>query len=152
MIPAGTYTALIVEAFQALIDRQAAAGITGIVPVGTTGESATLSKDEHIEVIRLAVEHNAGRMKVIAGTGANATSPSQEGLYQHYKLVADNTSLPIMLYSIPGRSVIEITEETAARLANECENICCTKEAGGRPERVSSLREAVPEYRAGSDG
>jgi len=177
---AGTFTALITpfrngqidrDAFKALINQQAAAGITGIVPVGTTGESSTLNREEHLEVIRLAVEFNAGRMIVLAGTGANSTSeaieltkaaaelgadaslqvtpyynkPSQEGLYQHYKAIAAATDLPIMLYSVPGRAVIEIAPETAARLAKECPTIVALKEAGGRPERITQLKAAVPE-------
>lgn len=176
----GTYTALITPfhhgeidraAFQALIDRQVDAGIDGIVPVGTTGESPTLRSDEHIEVIQLAVEYAAGRCEVVAGTGANATAeaieltqaaekvgatgslqvcpyynkPSQEGLYHHFKAVADATSLPVMLYSIPGRSVIEIEVETAARLAADCENITAIKEAGGSVDRVNQLVQGLPE-------
>lgn len=176
----GTYTALITPfrdgridqpAFKALIDRQVEAGIDGIVPVGTTGESPTLNSTEHIEVIRLAVEYAAGRCQVVAGTGANSTSeaieltqeaeksgatgslqvcpyynkPSQEGLYQHFKAVADATSLPIMLYSIPGRSVIEIAVETAGRLAADCGNITAIKEAGGSVDRVNQLVQALPE-------
>ena len=177
---AGTFTALITpfrdgrldhEAFKALIDRQVTAGITGIVPVGTTGESPTLNPDEHLEVIKAAVEFADGRTLVVAGSGANSTSeaihlteaaekaganaslqvcpyynkPSQEGLYQHYKAVAENTGLPIMLYSVPGRSVIEIGIETVARLANDCENIIANKEAGGSVERVNQLMQAVPQ-------
>lgn len=175
----GTYTALITPfrddridaaAFQALIERQIAAGITGIVPVGTTGESPTLDMDEHIEVIRLAVEFAAGRCQVLAGTGANATKeaieltqaaeklgatgtlqvcpyynkPSQEGLYRHFKTIAENTGLPVMLYSVPGRSGIEIGVETTARLAADCPNIVAIKEAGGSVERVNQLFQAVP--------
>ena len=137
----GTHTALItpfrdgkvdIPAFQALIERQIAGGVDGIVPVGTTGESPTLDTAEHIEVIRLAVEFAAGRCQVIAGSGANATAeaieltraaeqagatgtlqvcpyynkPSQEGLYQHFRAIAAETSLPVMLYSVPGRSVV----------------------------------------------
>jgi len=176
----GTYTALITPfrnsqidetAFKALIDRQAEAGITGIVPVGTTGESATLTTKEHLEVIRLAIEYNAGRMQVVAGTGANSTQeaieltkaaaemgvdgslqvtpyynkPSQEGLYQHYKAISSATDLPIMLYSVPGRAVIEIAPETAARLAADCPTVKAIKEAGGCPERVDALRNALPD-------
>jgi 4-hydroxy-tetrahydrodipicolinate synthase len=175
----GTYTALITPfrdgridaaAFQALIERQIAAGITGIVPVGTTGESPTLDMDEHIEVIRLAVEYAAGRCQVLAGTGANATreaieltqaaeklgasgtlqvcpyynKPSQQGLYLHFKSIAENTALPVMLYSVPGRSGIEIGVETTARLAADCANIVAIKEAGGSVERVNQLFQAVP--------
>ncbi len=177
---AGTFTALITpfrdgsldhEAFKALIDRQVAAGITGIVPVGTTGESPTLGRKEHLRVIELAVEYAAGRIKVIAGTGANATSeaihltteaaklgvdatlqvcpyynkPSQEGLYQHYRAIAQCSDLPIMLYSIPGRSVIEIAVETIARLAADCPTIIANKEAGGDPERVTQIKAALPD-------
>lgn len=177
---AGTFTALITpfrdgrvdhDAFKALIDRQVAAGITGIVPVGTTGESPTLTTEEHLEVIQAAVAYAEGRIKVIAGSGANATAeaihltqaaeaagadaslqvcpyynkPSQEGLYQHYKAVAENTGLPLMLYSIPGRSVIEIAIDTVARLANDFDNIVANKEAGGSVDRVNQLVQAVPE-------
>jgi len=176
----GTYTALItpfrdgridVSAFQSLIERQIAGGVDGIVPVGTTGESPTLDMDEHIEVIRLAVECAAGRCTVIAGAGANATAeaielteaaakigadatlqvcpyynkPSQEGLYQHYKAIAAATDLPIMLYSVPGRSSIEIAPETAARLAADCPTITAIKEAGGSVDRINQLVQALPE-------
>jgi 4-hydroxy-tetrahydrodipicolinate synthase len=176
----GTYTALITPfrdgqidraAFAALIERQVEAGVDGIVPVGTTGESPTLDHDEHIEVIRLAVEFAAGRIQVVAGTGSNATSeaidltqaaaaagatatlqvcpyyskPSQEGLYQHFRAVAAATPLPVMLYSIPGRSVIEIAIDTVARLAADCPMITGIKEAGGSVDRVNQLVQAVPE-------
>jgi len=176
----GTYTALITPfrdgkvdraAFQALIERQIAAGIDGVVPVGTTGESPTVDRDEHIEVIRLAVESAAGRCRVIAGTGANATAeaielteaaeklganatlqvcpyynkPSQEGLYRHFKAVAGATSLPVMLYSVPGRSGVEIGVETTARLAADCPNVTSIKEAGGSVERVNQLVQALPD-------
>ena len=176
----GTHTALITpfrngvidtDAFQALIERQVAAGIDGIVPCGTTGESPTLGRKEHLEVIALAVKFAAGRIKVIAGTGANATAeaihltteaaklgvdgslqvcpyynkPSQEGLYQHYKAIANATDLPIMLYSIPGRSVIEIAVDTISRLAADCPTIIANKEAGGDPERVTQIRAALPD-------
>jgi 4-hydroxy-tetrahydrodipicolinate synthase len=176
----GTYTALVTpfrngeidrDAFRALIDAQVEAGIDGVVPVGTTGESPTLSHDEHLEVVRLAVEYAAGRVEVVAGTGANSTreaveltraaeeagatgslqvcpyynKPSQEGLYHHYRTIADSTSLPIMLYSIPGRSVIEIAVDTVARLAADCPNIVAVKEAGGSVDRVNQLVSALPE-------
>ncbi|MBG7606892.1 MAG: 4-hydroxy-tetrahydrodipicolinate synthase [Verrucomicrobia bacterium] len=176
----GTHTALItpfqngtidVPAFEALIERQIAGGINGIVPVGTTGESPTLGAEDHIEVIRLAIQAAKGRIKVIAGTGANSTSeaieltqaaeklgadaslqvcpyynkPSQEGLYLHFKAIADSTSLPIMLYSVPGRSSIEIAPETAARLAADCKNITAIKEAGGSVDRINQLVQALPD-------
>ena len=176
----GTHTALITpfrngevdtDAFRALIDRQVKGGVDGIVPCGTTGESLTLGRKEHLRVIELAVEYAAGRIKVIAGTGANATSeaihltteaaklgvdatlqvcpyynkPSQEGLYQHYKAIAQCSDLPIMLYSIPGRSVIEIAVDTIARLAADCPTIIANKEAGGDPERVTQIKAALPD-------
>ncbi len=176
----GIHTALItpfrdgmidVPAFQALIERQIAAGVDGVVPVGTTGESPTLDTEEHIEVIRLAIETAQGRVKVIAGTGANSTAeaieltqaaeklgasaslqvcpyynkPSQEGLYLHFRAIANNTSLPIMLYSVPGRSSIEIAPETAARLASDCKNIVAIKEAGGSVDRINQLVQVLPE-------
>ena len=176
----GTYTALItpfqngeidVDAFKSLINRQILAGIDGIVPVGTTGESPTLDTEEHIEVIRLAVEFAAGRCEVIAGTGANSTSeaielteaaeaigataslqvcpyynrPSQEGLFLHFRAIAESTALPIMLYSVPGRSAIEIAPETAARLAAECPTIVAIKEAGGSVDRINQLVQALPD-------
>lgn len=176
----GTHTALItpfhngdvdIDAFEALIERQVAGGVDGIVPCGTTGESPTLGRKEHLRVIELAVKFAAGRIKVIAGTGANATAeaihltteaakigvdgtlqvcpyynkPSQEGLYQHYKAIAQCTDLPIMLYSIPGRSVIEIAVDTIARLDADCPTIIANKEAGGDPERVTQIKAAVSE-------
>ncbi|MGE9268225.1 MAG: 4-hydroxy-tetrahydrodipicolinate synthase [Verrucomicrobiales bacterium] len=177
---AGTHTALITpfrngtldrEAFGKLIEQQVAAGIDGIVPVGTTGESPTVNNDEHLDVIKAAVDFAKGRLKVIAGTGANSTAeaieltkaaedlgadaslqvcpyynkPSQEGLYLHYKAVAEATALPIMLYSVPGRSVAEIAPETAARLAQDCPNINSIKEAGGSVDRINQLVQALPE-------
>jgi len=176
---AGAHTALITPfknrefdepAFRALIDRQFDGGISGIVPVGTTGESPTLCHSEHERVIEVAIEQAAGRGPVIAGTGSNSTreaisltqaaekaganasllvcpyynKPPQEGLFQHYKAIADSTALPIMLYSIPGRCGIEIAIETAVRLSEACPNIQAIKEAGGSVERVSQLRNALP--------
>ncbi|MBJ7395307.1 MAG: 4-hydroxy-tetrahydrodipicolinate synthase [Akkermansiaceae bacterium] len=175
----GIYTALITPfrdgeidepAFKSIIERQIAAGVDGIVPVGTTGESPTLDTDEHLEVIRLAVEFVAGRCQVVAGTGANATSeaielteaaealgatgslqvcpyynkPSQEGVYLHYKAIAECSNLPLMLYSVPGRSGIEIAPETVARLAADCPTITAIKEAGGSVDRVNQLVQALP--------
>ncbi len=175
----GTHTALITpfrngevdtDAFRSLIDRQVEGGVDGIVPCGTTGESPTLGRKEHLHVIELAVKYAAGRVKVIAGTGANATAeaihltteaaklgvdatlqvcpyynkPSQEGLYQHYKAIAEATDLPVMLYSIPGRSVIEIEVDTIARLASDCPTIIANKEAGGNPERVTRIKSKLP--------
>jgi 4-hydroxy-tetrahydrodipicolinate synthase len=175
----GTFTALVTPfqngqvdeaAFTRLIEAQIAAGITGIVPVGTTGESPTLDAVEHLRVIELAVKTADGRCQVIAGTGSNSTAeavsmtkeaehagataallvapyynkPSQEGLFRHFRAIADATKLPIVLYSIPGRCGVEIAIETVARLADECPNIVAIKEAGGAVERVSQLRAALP--------
>lgn len=186
----GLYTAIITpfrnnevdyDAFRKLIDAQAAAGVDGIVPVGTTGESPTLTHTEHMEVIAKAIEFSAGRMKVIAGTGSNSTTeaivmtqeaaklgadgtlqvcpyynkPSQEGLYRHFKAIAECSPLPIVLYSIPGRSGIEIAVDTAARLAKDCPTIVAIKEAGGSVDRVNQLAQALPEDFAilcGDDG
>lgn len=177
---AGTYTALVTpfrngqvdhEGFRKLIEAQIAGGVDGIVPVGTTGESPTLSHDEHREVIKAAVEIAAGRVKVVGGTGSNSTDeaigltqdaekagadgalivapyynkPSPEGLYRHFRAIAENSKLPIVLYSIPGRCGIEIGVPVVARLAEDCPSIVAIKEAGGSVERVSQLRQALPE-------
>lgn len=176
----GTYTALVTpfrdgkidrETFRALIDHQVKGGIDGVVPVGTTGESPTVSYDEHFELIAMAVEFAAGRCQVMAGTGSNSTveaiettvkaeelgansalvvapyynKPSQEGVYRHFRAIAESTKLPIMLYSIPGRCGIEIAVETVARLAADCPNIRSIKEAGGNVERVHQLRAVLPD-------
>lgn len=176
---AGTHTALVTpfrggqfdaDAFRGLIEEQIAGGITGIVPVGTTGESPTLDSDEHNEVIHAAIEAAKGRCLVMAGTGSNATSeaialtseaerlgadaallvapyynkPSQEGLYRHFRAISESVKIPIVLYSIPGRCGVEIGVETIVRLANDCPNIRAIKEAGGSVERVSQLRSVLP--------
>jgi 4-hydroxy-tetrahydrodipicolinate synthase len=176
----GTHTALVTpfrddrideEAFRDLIEFQISEGISGIVPVGTTGESPTLPHDEHNEAIRIAVEAAAGRCHVIAGTGSNSTTeaialtqeaerigataallvtpyynkPSQEGLYRHYRAVAESVAIPLVLYSIPSRCGIEIGLDTAVRLATDCPNIRAIKEAGGSVERVSALRQVLPD-------
>ena len=145
-------------AFRNLIDKQFDNGISGVVPMGTTGESPTHSHEEHVRVVQLAVEQAAGRGLVIAGTGSNSTreaveltqeaeiakadaallvtpyynKPSQEGLFQHFRAIAESTELPIMLYSIPGRCHIQIEIDTMIRLAEACKNIRAVKEAGGR--------------------
>lgn len=158
------------EAFRNLIDKQFENGIKGVVPVGTTGESPTLTTEEHHRVIELAVKQTHGRGLVIAGTGSNSTreaidltqaaelagadaallvtpyynKPSQEGLFQHYRAIAESTELPLMLYSIPGRCHISIEVETISRLLEECPNVKAIKEAGGVTERVRQLRAALP--------
>lgn len=168
-------------ALKALIDFQFDNGVSGVVPCGTTGESPTLDHDEHTRVIKLTVENARGRGVVMAGTGSNSTreaieltqeaeaagataslqvapyynKPTPEGLFQHFKAVADNTKLPIMLYSIPGRCGIEIGLDVIVRLAEACPNIRAIKEAGGNPERVSQMKQLLPadfEILSGDDG
>jgi len=174
----GTYTAIVTpfrdgaideDAFEDLVRFQIKGGVDGIVPVGTTGESPTVDFAEHIRVIELAVKFAAGKIKVLAGTGANATreaieltqaaeqagadgslqvapyynKPTQEGLFQHFKAIARATKLPIVLYSIPGRCGVEIGVETVKRLAADCKNIVGIKESGGSCDRVSQLRAAL---------
>src|SRR5580658_1444231 len=174
----GTYTAIVTpfrggqldeDALERLIKFQIKGGVDGIVPVGTTGESPTVNSEEHIKIVALSVEFAAGKIKVLAGTGSNATTeaihltqeaekagadgsmqvapyynkPTQEGLYQHFKAIAKATKLPIVLYSIPGRCGIEIAVETVKRLAADCKNIIGIKEAGGSCDRVSQLRAAT---------
>lgn len=162
------------------VHTQIEQGVDGLVPVGTTGESPTLSTDQHIRVIRTVVKTAQGRVPVIAGTGSNSTEealhltreadeagadaflqvapyynkPSQEGVFQHFSRIAESTSKPLVLYSIPGRCGIEIAVETVARLSAACPNIRHIKEAGGQVERVRQLREACPEVTvlSGDDG
>ncbi|PKH21757.1 4-hydroxy-tetrahydrodipicolinate synthase [Enterobacterales bacterium CwR94] len=151
-----------------LIDYHVASGTAAIVSVGTTGESATLSHDEHGDVVMLTLDLAAGRIPVIAGTGANATAeaisltkrfentgvvgcltvvpyynrPTQEGLYQHFKAIAESTSLPQMLYNVPSRTGCDMLPETVGRLA-KIENIIGIKEATGNLSRVSQIQELV---------
>jgi 4-hydroxy-tetrahydrodipicolinate synthase len=174
----GTYTAIVTPfkngqidepALERLIKQQIKGGVDGIVPVGTTGESATLDYEEHIHVIALAVKFAHGKIKVMAGTGGNSTKeaiyltqqaekvgadatlqvapyynkPTQEGVFQHFHAVARSTKLPVILYSIPGRCGIEIAVDTVDRLAHDSVNIVGIKEAGGNPDRVSQLRAAL---------
>jgi 4-hydroxy-tetrahydrodipicolinate synthase len=176
----GTFTALVtpfrngdvdLAALEKLIEAQIAAGITGIVAIGTTGESPTLTHDEKEEVIARAVEIANGRCKVLAGTGSNSTrdaiaatkfaekagadgallvapyynKPSQEGLFRHFKAIAEATAVPIILYNIPGRCSVDILPDTVARLAKACRNIVSIKEASGSVERVGELRRRLPD-------
>ena len=152
-----------------LIEFQIESGIHGIVPCGTTGESATLDFDEHKRVIDLTVKTVAGRVPVIAGTGANNTSeaieltesakssgadavlsvapyynkPSQEGLYRHFKAIVEAVDIPMFLYNVPGRTVIHIQPETVARLA-EIPNIIGIKEACGDLNQISDVIRFCP--------
>ena len=174
----GTYTAIVTPfknggvdetALNRLIQLQIRGGVDGIVPVGTTGESPTVDYEEHICIIERSVKFARGKIKVIAGTGANSTGeaihltkqaenvgadgslqvapyynkPTQEGLFQHFRAIARATKLPIVLYNIPGRCGVEIGVETVRRLAGECKNIVGIKEAGGSADRVSALRAAL---------
>lgn len=152
-----------------LVSFQIKGGIDGIVPVGTTGESPTLSHEEHMEVIRATVAASRGRVPVIAGTGSNSTEeaieltrlahaagadamlvvapyynkPSQEGLFRHYCAVADATDRPVILYSIPGRCGIEIGIPVVERLVARYKHVRWIKEAGGSVDRVDQLKQAL---------
>ena len=165
---------------ESLVESQIGAGIDGLVPVGTTGESPTLNTEQHIGVIKTVVEVAAGRVPVIAGTGANSTEealeltrmaeavgadaflqvapyynkPSQEGVFRHFEKIANNTTKPIVLYSIPSRCGIEIAVDTVARLSQACPNVQTIKEAGGDVQRVHALRKACPQVTvlSGDDG
>lgn len=172
----GAYTAIVTPfnkngqvdygKLRALIDLQIKAGIDGIVPVGTTGESPTVDVAEHEKIIAVAIEACRGKVKVIAGTGANSTSeaidltkhalaagadgtlqvtpyynkPNQEGLYRHFSAVAD-LGLPVVLYNVPGRSGREIDVATIARLSKH-PTVVCVKEAGGSVDRVTQILRA----------
>lgn len=158
------------DALKKLLDWHIEEGTHGIVAVGTTGESATLDMDEHTEVISFVVKHVAGRIPVIAGTGANSTTeaifltqrakdagadacllvapyynkPTQEGLYQHHLAIAKAVDIPQILYNVPGRTAVDMLPETVARLS-EVENIVGIKEATGDMERLKAIQALVPE-------
>jgi 4-hydroxy-tetrahydrodipicolinate synthase len=173
----GIYTALITpfkdgkvdeNAFQSFVQWQMDEGVHGLVPCGTTGESPTLSHEEHNRVVELCVEVAKGKVPVMAGTGSNSTEeaimmtqyaqkagadaalivapyynkPSQEGLFQHFKAIHDAVDLPIVVYNIPGRSVVNITDDTLARLS-ELPNIAGVKDATGDLARVYTLRSKI---------
>ncbi len=155
--------------FRSLIDWHVAEGTDGIVVVGTTGESPTVNVEEHCQLIRVAVEHVAGRVPVIAGTGANSTAeavelarfaqqagadahlsvvpyynrPTQEGLYRHFRTIAEAVELPLILYNVPGRTVADLANDTTLRLA-EIPNIVGLKDATGNIDRACDLIERVP--------
>jgi len=161
--------ALDLDALRRLVDWHIAEGTDGIVIVGTTGESPTVSYDEHCTLIRVAVEQAAGRVPVIAGTGANSTTeaieltecakaagaaaalsvvpyynkPTQEGLYQHYRKIAEAVDLPLILYNVPGRTVADLANDTALRLA-EVPGIIGLKDATGSMERAGDLLRRAP--------
>ncbi|MCD4779360.1 MAG: 4-hydroxy-tetrahydrodipicolinate synthase [Candidatus Omnitrophica bacterium] len=146
-------------------------GTNGILPCGTTGESPTLSHDEHKRVVELCIEVAGGKVPILAGTGSNSTSeavaltkhaaragadaalvvtpyynkPMQEGLYQHFKAIADNVDIPIILYNIVGRTARNIETETVVRLANDCKNIIGVKEASGSLDQMQAVKLYCPE-------
>ena len=169
----GLYTALITPfshgavdygKLKEIVEMQIAGGVDGILPTGTTGESPTLSVEEHLEVLEKVIEYANGRCKIMAGTGANCTEeaikltrrakamgadsclqvtpyynkPTQEGLYRHFSKIADDCGLPSVLYNVPGRTGVAIAADTIARLASN-PNIVAVKEAGGSVERVSEI-------------
>ena len=175
----GSFTALVTpfkngsvdeEAFRALVDWQIAEGTNGLVPVGTTGESPTLSHDEHKLVVEWCIDQSDGRVPVIAGAGSNSTAeavelsrhaeqagasavlvvtpyynkPTQEGLYQHYKAINDAIGIPIIIYNIPARSIVDMSVDTMARLY-ELKNIAGVKDATANMTRVSQQRAAMGE-------
>ncbi len=155
-------------AFVALLERQIAAGVHGVVPMGTTGESASLHLDEHKRVVDLCVQTAAGRIRVIAGAGASATDkaidlvrhaktvgadgalvvtpyynrPSQEGLARHFEAIAEAVQLPVLLYNVPGRTGVDLANETAARLAAH-PNVVGIKDATGELGRISWMRANI---------
>ncbi len=161
--------ALDYDAYRRLIEWQIAEGTNGIVAVGTTGESPTVDHDEHCELIRIAVETARRRVPVIAGTGGNSTSeaidltqyakkigadatlqvvpyynkPTQEGLYQHFRKVAETVDLPVILYNVPGRTVADLANDTAVRLA-QVPGIVGLKDATGDLARAADLLRRLP--------
>jgi 4-hydroxy-tetrahydrodipicolinate synthase len=175
----GSFTALVTpfsngsvdeKAFRALVDWQIEEGTNGLVPVGTTGESPTLSHEEHHNVVEWCIDQARGRVPVVAGAGSNSTKeavdlaqhaekagadavlvvapyynkPTQEGLYQHFKAINDAIGIPIIMYNIPARSIVDISVDTMARLY-ELKNIAGVKDATANMTRVSQQRAAVGE-------
>jgi 4-hydroxy-tetrahydrodipicolinate synthase len=173
----GSFTALVTpfkngsvdeKAFRDIVDWQISEGTNGLVPVGTTGESPTLSHDEHKQVVEWCIDQADGRVPVIAGSGSNSTveaielsrhaeeagadgvlivtpyynKPTQEGLYQHYKAINDAIGIPIIIYNIPGRSIVDMSVETMTRLY-ELKNIAGVKDATANMARVSQQRAAM---------
>ncbi|WP_027696959.1 4-hydroxy-tetrahydrodipicolinate synthase [Vibrio litoralis] len=154
------------DSLKNLVEYHIKSGSSGIVAVGTTGESATLTVEEHVKVVNKTVEFAAGRIPIIAGTGANATheavtfsrllndsgvagclsvtpyynKPTQEGLYQHYKAIAEVSEVPVILYNVPGRTAVDLLPETVGRLS-QVDNIVGIKDATGDLSRVDKFRE-----------
>jgi len=173
----GSFTALVTpfkngsldeKSFRDIVEWQISEGTNGLVPVGTTGESPTLSHDEHKKIVEWCIDQVDGRVPVIAGSGSNSTAeaielsrhaeeagadaalivtpyynkPTQEGLYQHYKTINDAIGIPIIIYNIPGRSIVDMSVETMARLF-ELKNIAGVKDATANMTRVSQQRAAM---------
>lgn len=185
----GSYTALITPfanggideaAFRKLVDFQIDSGTHGLVPVGTTGESPTLTHEEHDRVVELCIEQAAGRVPVIAGAGSNSTAeavrlakrgadagadgvlivspyynkPTQEGLFRHFGTVAEAVDVPVIVYDIPGRSIVRVDDDTLVRLNKAYGNICGIKDATsevGRPPRISNVLGAGFAQLSGED-
>lgn len=177
----GVFTALVTPfnrdesvdegALRDLVERQIAAGVTGVVPMGTTGESPTVTHEENIDVVRIVAEQCAGRIDVIAGTGSNSTAeavrmtrraadvgatatlqvtpyynkPTQDGLYRHFTTIADATDLPLVVYNIPGRTARNVETDTLMRLA-EHPRIVAVKEASGDLAQVMEVIRRKPEH------
>jgi 4-hydroxy-tetrahydrodipicolinate synthase len=177
----GTYTALVTPfrdepgqpvdwaALDALVDAQIAGGVAGLVPCGTTGESPTLSHEEHAQVVERVVKRTNKRVQVIAGAGSNSTheavglvehaeragadavmvvvpyynKPTQEGLHRHFVEVASRTKLPVILYNVPGRTVVDLAHETVLRIVKAAPNVVCIKDASGNILRVQKLVSAL---------
>ena len=176
----GLYTAIVTpfkedgsldeESFRALIEEQVTAGVSGIVPCGTTGESPTLDYKEHDEVIKMTVDQVKGRCEIMAGTGSNSTreaieitkhakslgvtsslqvvpyynKPTQKGLYEHYKAIAEAVDIPIVIYNIQGRTAVNMETQTIIELA-KIKNIVAVKEASGSMSQIIDVINSVPE-------
>lgn len=178
----GVYTALVTPftengeidwpALEALVQRQLSAGVAGLVPMGTTGESPTLTNEEHDQVIEKVTRLCKGKCQVIAGTGSNATAaairttraaaaagvdgclivnpyynkPTQQGLYLHFRAIADAVDIPIMLYNIQARSGVNLETETLLRLVADCPNIVAVKEASGNLAQIQAVIQQSPAH------
>jgi len=185
----GVFTALITpfkndkvdfDALGALIESQLKGGVDGIVPCGTTGESPTLSYEEHEQVIEFCVKRTNGRMKIVAGTGSNSTDeaihftkfaknagcdgalvvspyynkPTQKGLYLHFKKIADTVDIPIVIYNIAGRTAVNVEPATFEKLCKDCKNIVAVKESSGSLDQMSAIKSLCPKLDliSGDDG
>lgn len=177
---AGTYTAVVTPftadgevdfpAFGRVLELQKKGGVNGVIVAGSTGEGATLTRDERVRLLRYAVEYSQGGMKVIMGTGTNATAstieltreakeygadgvlllspyynkPTQEGLYRHFQAVAEAVDIPQILYNVPGRTASNIQPETQLRIAEQCPNVVAVKEASAKMEQIMEIIRNAP--------